>query len=85
MLRAEQLIEVIREGTSHGEHKDGSWRAGMPEWGARLGRELAGTDEGTRTAATDGLFKQYLLVPLGEARLGCIDFDEWFRRSQAAA
>ena len=25
------------------------------------------------------------LVPLGEARLGRIGFDEWFRRSQAAA
>jgi hypothetical protein len=25
------------------------------------------------------------LVPLGEARLGRIDFDEWLRRSQAAA
>ncbi len=22
------------EGTSHGEHKDGPWRAGVPEWGA---------------------------------------------------
>jgi hypothetical protein len=26
-----------------------------------------------------------LLVPLGEARLGRIGFDEWLRRSQAAA
>jgi hypothetical protein len=25
---------VVAEGTSHGEHKDGSWRAGVPEWGA---------------------------------------------------
>jgi hypothetical protein len=25
------------------------------------------------------------LVPLGEARLGRIGFDEWLRRSQAAA
>ena len=22
------------EGTSHGEHKDGPWRAGVPDWGA---------------------------------------------------
>jgi hypothetical protein len=22
------------EGTSHGEHNDGGWRAGVPEWGA---------------------------------------------------
>jgi len=22
------------EGTSHGEHRDGPWRAGVPEWGA---------------------------------------------------
>ena len=22
------------EGTSHGEHQDGPWRAGVPEWGA---------------------------------------------------
>jgi hypothetical protein len=22
------------EGTSHGEHKDGPWRAGVPEWAA---------------------------------------------------
>jgi len=25
---------VVCEGTSHGEHKDGRWRAGDPEWGA---------------------------------------------------
>ena len=25
---------VVCEGTSHGEHMDGPWRAGVPEWGA---------------------------------------------------
>ena len=25
---------IVCEGTSHGEHKDGPWRAGLPEWGA---------------------------------------------------
>ncbi len=25
---------VVCEGTSHGEHQDGPWRAGLPEWGA---------------------------------------------------
>ena len=25
---------VVAEGNSHGEPKDGSWRAGLPEWGA---------------------------------------------------
>jgi len=25
---------VVCEGTSHGEHKDGTWRAGVPEWAA---------------------------------------------------
>lgn len=25
---------VVCEGTSHGEHRDGPWRAGEPEWGA---------------------------------------------------
>src|SRR5262249_159217 len=25
---------VVCEGTSHGERRDGSWRAGTPEWGA---------------------------------------------------
>lgn len=25
---------VVAEGTSHGEHADGPWRAGVPEWGA---------------------------------------------------
>jgi len=25
---------VACEGTSHGEHRDGTWRAGVPEWGA---------------------------------------------------
>jgi len=25
---------IVCEGTSHGEHKDGPWRAGVPEWGA---------------------------------------------------
>lgn len=25
---------VVCEGTSHGEHQGGTWRAGVPEWGA---------------------------------------------------
>ncbi|MFF5986024.1 nuclear transport factor 2 family protein [Prauserella flavalba] len=25
---------VVAEGTSHGEHRDGPWRAGVPDWGA---------------------------------------------------
>jgi hypothetical protein len=25
---------VVAEGTSHGKHRDGPWRAGAPEWGA---------------------------------------------------
>ncbi|MCW2858492.1 MAG: hypothetical protein JWP48_200 [Actinoallomurus sp.] len=25
---------VVCEGTSHGAHRDGPWRAGVPEWGA---------------------------------------------------
>jgi hypothetical protein len=25
---------VVCEGTSHGEHRDGPWRAGVPDWGA---------------------------------------------------
>jgi ketosteroid isomerase-like protein len=25
---------VVCEGDSHGEHRDGAWRAGLPEWGA---------------------------------------------------
>jgi hypothetical protein len=25
---------LVAEGTSHGEHKDGPWRAGAPEWGS---------------------------------------------------
>ena len=25
---------VVCEGASHGEHRDGGWRAGVPEWGA---------------------------------------------------
>ena len=32
-----------------------------------------------------GLVEQYSLVPLGDARLGAIGFDEWHRRSQASA
>ena len=32
-----------------------------------------------------GRVEQHSLVPLGEARLGRIGFDEWFRRSQARA
>ena len=26
---------VVCEGTSHGEHRDGPWRAGVPEWARR--------------------------------------------------
>ena len=25
---------IVCEGTSHGEHRDGHWRAGVPDWGA---------------------------------------------------
>ena len=25
---------LVCEGTSHGEHRDGPWRAGVPDWGA---------------------------------------------------
>jgi hypothetical protein len=25
---------IVCEGTSYGEHQDGAWRAGVPEWGA---------------------------------------------------
>ena len=25
---------IVAEGTSYGEHRDGPWRAGVPEWGA---------------------------------------------------
>ncbi|MBA0124337.1 nuclear transport factor 2 family protein [Haloechinothrix sp. YIM 98757] len=25
---------IVAEGTSHGEHQDGAWRAGVPEWAA---------------------------------------------------
>ena len=25
---------IVAEGTSYGEHQDGPWRAGVPEWGA---------------------------------------------------
>ncbi|MFC6885655.1 MULTISPECIES: nuclear transport factor 2 family protein [Actinomadura] len=25
---------IVAEGTSHGEHRDGAWRAGVPEWAA---------------------------------------------------
>jgi uncharacterized protein YbjT (DUF2867 family) len=32
-----------------------------------------------------GRVDEHSLVPLGEARLGRIGFDEWLRRSQAAA
>jgi len=32
-----------------------------------------------------GRVEEHTLVPLGEARLGRIGFDEWFRRSQAKA
>ena len=28
---------LVVEGTSHGTHRDGPWRAGVPEWGAGVG------------------------------------------------
>src|SRR5258708_27773310 len=33
----------VVEGTSHGEHKDGPWRAGVPGWGARRGGDALET------------------------------------------
>ena len=38
---------VVAEGTSHGEHQDGPWRAGVPEWvrpapGATFSRSVTG-------------------------------------------
>ncbi|MFI1168020.1 nuclear transport factor 2 family protein [Streptomyces sp. NPDC020801] len=32
ILTGTDLLAV--EGTTHGEHRDGSWRVGVPEWGA---------------------------------------------------
>ena len=32
---------IVCEGTSHGEHQDGPWRAGVPEWGAEPGPDAA--------------------------------------------
>ena len=31
---------VVAEGASHGEHQDGPWGAGVPEWGGPLVRRL---------------------------------------------
>ena len=31
---SDRIDVVVCEGTSYGEHQDGPWRAGGPEWGA---------------------------------------------------
>ena len=38
-----------------------------------------------RSYSLSSRVEEYSLVPLGEARLGRIGFDEWLRRSQAGA
>jgi hypothetical protein len=42
---------VVVEGTSHGEHKDGTWRAGNPEWAAGRGATCSRSATGRSSAA----------------------------------
>ena len=43
---------VVCEGTSHGEHKDGPWRAGVPEWRPAAGATCSRSATGRSIAAS---------------------------------
>src|SRR6059036_116773 len=43
---------LVCEGTSHGEHKDGSWRAGVPEWGRDGGATSSRSATGSSSAVS---------------------------------
>ena len=43
---------VVCEGTSHGEHRDGPWRAGVPEWGPADGAMSSRSATGRSSAAS---------------------------------
>ena len=66
----------------------GPERAPFNEFVARYLKALGDSREVVRDPEAlyfGGRVEQRSLVPLGEARLGRIGFDEWFRRSRAAA
>ena len=43
---------VVCEGASHGEHNDGPWRAGVPEWGLDVGATYSRSETGSSSAVS---------------------------------
>ena len=59
---------VVCEGTSHGEHKDGPWRAGVPEWrpgaGATCSRSATGRSSAASSTSTPITRQRHRPLPL---------------------
>ena len=81
---------VVCEGTSHGEHRDGPWRAGVPEWGPAGGATSSRSATGRSSAASSTWIPTtrartpsgypWLVPALTAPGLACADADGAIRR-----